>query len=256
MRLATQRTQFDLTASIRDYLHHMNTVLKNPHVHGGQRIRILIVEDEASIREALAALVEQHPKLTLAGAASSLATARVLLGVPHDVVLVDLRLGDGSGVELIREIATRGTARSLVISVFGDEASVLSAIEAGADGYLIKDAPNIADSILDVMQGGSPMSPAIAVHLLRRFRRANGPSEGLAAHAASPPTARLAPRELELLDCFARGLSYREAAAELSLSTHTVADYVKTIYRKLAVNSRSQAVFEAVQAGLIRMQRH
>jgi DNA-binding NarL/FixJ family response regulator len=234
----------------------MNTVLKHPQIHGGQRIRILIVEDEAPIREALAALVEQHPKLTLAGAAASLAAARMLLATPHDVVLVDLRLGDGSGVELIREIAARGTSRSLVISVFGDEASVLSAIEAGADGYLIKDAPNIADSILDVMQGGSPMSPAIAVHLLRRFRRAHAAADSAAASAAAASAARLAPRELELLDCFARGLSYREAAAELSLSTHTVADYVKSVYRKLAVNSRSQAVFEAVQAGLIRIQRH
>jgi DNA-binding NarL/FixJ family response regulator len=231
----------------------MNTALKHPHVLGGQRIRVLIVEDEAPIREALAALIEQHPKLTLAGAAASLSAARGLLAMPHDVVLVDLKLGDGSGVDLIREIAARCVSRSLVISVFGDEASVLSAIEAGADGYLIKDSPHIADSILDVMQGGSPMSPAIAVHLLRRFRRATALAETANANTAGTPSARLAPRELELLGCFARGLSYREAAAELSLSTHTVADYVKTIYRKLAVNSRSQAVFEAVQAGLIRM---
>ena len=135
--------------------------------------------------------------------------------------------------------------------MFGDEASVISALEAGADGYLLKDATDVAESILQVVQGGAPMSPAIAAHLLRRFRT---PRSAAAPAEASVSRALLAPRELALLECLARGLSYREAAQELTISHHTVADYVKAIYRKLSVNSRGEAVFEAVRTGLIRME--
>lgn len=220
-----------------------------PPVHGGSRIRVLVVEDDTAIRDSLAATISAHPQLALAGAVGDVATALAALRRPHDVVLIDLRLPDGHGIELIREVARADQARCIVISVFGDESSVLSAIEAGADGYLLKDAPDVAESILEVMRGGAPISPAIAAHLLRRFRAPRAP----VAAANSPRRPALAPRELELLECLARGLSYREAAQELTLSPHTVADYVKGIYRKLAVNSRGEAVFEAVQSGLIRM---
>lgn len=227
----------------------MNECHRSPPIHGGSRIRVLVVEDDAAIRDSLSALITAHPQLALAGAVGDVATALVALRRPHDVVLVDLRLPDGHGIELIREISRAGRARSLVISVFGDEQNVLSAIEAGADGYLLKDANDVADSILEVMRGGAPISPAIAAHLLRRFRAPMRAATPVGAGARPA----LAPRELELLECLARGLSYREAAQELSLSPHTVADYVKGIYRKLAVNSRGEAVYEAVQSGLIQM---
>lgn len=225
----------------------------SPPVHGVFRIRVLIVEDDPDIAAALAETVQQHAQLALAGIAHDVATAHVALRRPYDVVLVDLRLPDGHGIEIVREVARSDTGRCIVISVFGDEANVIAAIEAGADGYLLKDSHDVADSILAVMRGGAPISPAIAAHLLRRFRtQPTQPATPTAAAAANtrPP---LAPRELELLECLARGLSYREAAEQLSLSHHTVADYVKGIYRKLAVNSRGEAVFEAMQSGLIRI---
>jgi DNA-binding NarL/FixJ family response regulator len=240
-----------------DYLQRMEHVQTNddditPHVHGGVSIRVLIIEDDPRIRQSLEQVVRSNVRFTVSGTASDIASARRALREHHDVALVDLRLPDGSGIDLIREISAGGKTRSIVISVFGDEASVISALEAGADGYLLKDSTDVADSILQVVQGGAPMSPAIAAHLLRRFR---GPRPAAAPADLQPARAVLAPRELALLECLARGLSYREAAQELTISHHTVADYVKAIYRKLSVNSRGEAVFEAVRTGLIRMER-
>jgi len=231
----------------------MKPAQDTPPVHGGFRIRVLIVEDDPEIAAALAEVVQRHPQLALAGIAHDVSTALAALRRPYDVALVDLRLPDGHGIEVVREVARCETARCIVISVFGDEANVIAAIEAGADGYLLKDAHDVANSILEVMRGGAPISPSIAAHLLRRFRSpaAVAVTPATAASAAARPP--LAPRELELLECLARGLSYREAAERLSLSHHTVADYVKGIYRKLAVNSRGEAVFEAMQSGLIRI---
>lgn len=239
-----------------DYLRQMKDAKTNDaddtsHVHGGIPIRVLIIEDDPRIRQSLEQVVRSNAKFAVSGLASDIASARRALHDPHDVALVDLRLPDGSGIELIREISAGGKTRSIVISVFGDEASVISALEAGADGYLLKDSSEVADSILQVMQGGAPMSPAIAAHLLRRFR---GPRPAAAPSDSQPARTVLAPRELALLECLARGLSYREAAQELTISHHTVADYVKAIYRKLSVNSRGEAVFEAVRTGLIRME--
>lgn len=223
----------------------MNAAPPYPHEHGGPRIRVLVVEDDPAIRESLAALVRASPSMCVSGEVDSVAGALFALRKPHDVVLVDLALPDGSGIEIVREVAKHGRARTLVITVFGDEANVLGALEAGADGYLLKDSLAIDESILQVMRGEAPMSPAIAAHLLRRWR---GP-----APASATGLPALAPRELQLLECLARGLSYREAAEELALSPHTVGDYVKGIYRKLSVNSRGEAVFTAMQRGLIRM---
>jgi DNA-binding NarL/FixJ family response regulator len=231
----------------------MNHASSTPPVHGGFRIRVLIVEDDPEIAAALAEIVQQHSQLALAGIAHDVATALAALRRPYDVALVDLRLPDGHGIEIVREVAQSDTGRCIVISVFGDEANVIAAIEAGADGYLLKDSHDIAGSILEVMRGGAPISPAIAAHLLRRFRTPAAPIVTAATPTSSAGRPSLAPRELELLECLARGLSYREAAEQLSLSHHTVADYVKGIYRKLAVNSRGEAVFEAMQSGLIRI---
>ncbi len=167
---------------------------------------------------------------------------------PPQVLLVDLQLPDGSGIDLIRAARRLAPqAEAMVISVFGDEAHVVGAIEAGATGYLLKDASaeEIAMAITRLLAGEAPISSAIARHLLRRFR---APPDPAAAPVAASP---LTPREGEVLQLIAKGLSYQRIADTLAMSPHTVTTHIKQIYRKLAVNSRGEAVFEAMQLGLL-----
>lgn len=208
---------------------------------------LLIVEDEARTRARLAQVIAAQPHFLLAGAAATLAEARTAIAaqVP-EVLLLDLGLPDGSGIELIVE--TRRLARPpevLVISVMGDEGSVLAAIQAGAGGYLLKDSEDAAvvAAIEQLLQGGAPLSPSIAVHLMRRLQ------------APADPAARAAPelsaRETELLRLIAKGLSYEEVAQLTGLRYNTIASYAKELYRKLQVRGRAEAAFEAVQLGLV-----
>jgi len=214
---------------------------------------VAIVEDDPFVRRHLARLIAAHPELDLVGQAGTLADGRALLAAAPDLVVIDLGLPDGSGLDLIREAAARTPPpRLLVLTVFGDESSVLSAVAAGADGYVLKDSADeaLCADMIETLNGGSPISASVAAYLLRRLRRDEdeAPAEVPAA-AETPVTAR----EVELLNLLARGLSYREVAGALNISHHTVGAHIKAIYRKLAVNSRSEAVFEAVQSGLIRL---
>lgn len=210
---------------------------------------VLLIEDDPATRERLAGIVRAVPDLRLAGELGDRQGALQWLAenrAPR-VLLVDLELPDGSGIDIIR--AARGASpgtEAMVISVFGDEAHVVAAIEAGATGYLLKDssAEEIGAAILKLIAGESPISSAIARHLLRRFQPALK-----AQPAATAP--RLTPREAEVLQLIAKGLSYGRIADALSMSPNTVPSYIKQIYRKLEVNSRGEAVFEAMQMGLL-----
>lgn len=210
---------------------------------------VLLLEDDPATRERLAGIVDAAPDLALLGAHGDVRGTLEWLAAnaPPRVLLADLELPDGSGIDVIRQLrrSAPGT-EAMVISVFGDEAHVVAAIEAGATGYLLKDAAadEIRDAILRLVAGESPISSAIARHLLRRFQRDAAPA---AAHD-SPLTAR----EREVLQLIAKGLSYGRIADALGMSPHTVTSHIKQIYRKLAVNSRGEAVFEALQLGLLR----
>ena len=165
-----------------------------------------------------------------------------------DVLLTDLGLPDSHGIDLIRTARIKNEQiEIMVISVFGDEKNVVSAIEAGATGYLLKDGDSeyIGDSIIDLISGGSPISPSIARHLLKRFKTSK---QEKATDQTAPS---LTKREMEVLKAVAKGLTYIEIADLLSMSPNTVTSHIKHIYRKLEVRSRSEAVFEAVQLGLI-----
>jgi DNA-binding NarL/FixJ family response regulator len=212
--------------------------------------RVMVVEDDPAMRRSLCDKVERHAELCIVGAAGSLRDGRTLIAERDaDVVLVDLGLPDGDGTELIRLAADRGR-EVMVITVFGDDRHVIAAIEAGATGYLLKDADadGICDAILKQIDGGSPISPSIARRLLARFRPQDSPVNGSEA-------VHLTERETEVLQMVSRGLSNNEIASLLGMSFHTVASHVKHIYRKLAVGSRSEAVFEAVSQGIIRLNR-
>lgn len=209
--------------------------------------RVLVVEDEARTRRRLAAVIDRDRQLTLADAVGTLGEADAALdrSLP-DLVLLDLGLPDGNGVRLIHRLQREGAPTEvLVISVMGDEASVLAAIEAGAAGYLLKDSTDaeVLAAIRQVLEGGAPLSPSIAVHLMRRLKR---PS-----HAPAACETALTPRETELLRLIAKGLSYEEVAEVMGLRHSTVATYAKIVYRKLQVHGRAEAAFEAMQLGLV-----
>ncbi len=213
------------------------------------RHTIFIVEDDEATRASLVRKIEAtSPELRVTQAASNCAEIlKALEGSRPDVLLVDLGLPDGDGIDVIRVVARRWPrVLMMVITVFGDEARVVGAIKAGAIGYLLKDdaAEGIVAAIGQLLQGGAPISPGIARHLIRQLR----PSPEL---AASSIVVKLSPRELDVLTLASKGYSYAETASLLGLSTSTVGSYTKTIYEKLAVGSRSEAVYEATRLGLI-----
>lgn len=206
---------------------------------------VLIVEDDPPTRKRLEGVVAGLPELQLLSSTGSAQEARRALREAPDVMLVDLGLPDGSGVDLIREaqrISPR--TRAMVITVFVDEQHVMDAIAAGAMGYLLKDgsAEYVGHSIEELLAGGSPISPPIARYLLRRFQAMRP-----ARTAETPLTAR----ELEILSYIAKGFSVAEVGELLAISSRTVTTHVQHIYRKLEVTSRTEAVFEAVNLGLI-----
>lgn len=225
--------------------------------------RVLVVEDDTQMREFFTASVSRCAGLQLVGAVGSVAEARAWLDNDAnmvDVLLTDLGLPDGSGLEVIRH-ATRLHPRCepLVISLFGDEDNVLASIEAGALGYIHKDsAPDdIAQTILEMKDGASPISPMIARKVLAKYASRVRPGEAMAAPEPVVPARSavegplLSPREHEVLMLIARGFSYAEIARLQSVSVHTVQTHIKNLYSKLSVHSKNEAVFEASRLGLL-----
>ena len=216
-------------------------------------IQVLLVEDEPEFLRRFSEAVRSDADLSLVGAVSTGAAAVALLDAMRpDVILVDLGLPDVSGVEVIRH-ASRLYPDSdvLVVTMFGDDEHVLGSIEAGASGYLLKDqgAGAIVSSIREVRAGGSPISPTIARRILQRFR--GGPAAEPPQTAAAAIESPLSTRETEILRLVSKGFSFGEVGEQLGISSHTVVTHIKKIYRKLAVHSRGEAVFEANQMGLL-----
>lgn len=216
--------------------------------------RVLIVEDDPLALRRLVQAVDLHaPDAAVSGSAATVAEALAWLAQQQpDVLLCDLGLPDGSGIDVIRATRQRHPACDcMVVTVFGDDQHVLASIEAGAIGYLLKDetTARIAASIGELRAGGSPMSPLIARQVVNRLRGA--PAEA-AARNAGPGAVVLSVRENEILDLISRGYTYAETARYLGLSVHTVQSHIKNIYGKLAVRSRGEAVFEAAKLGLLK----
>ncbi|WPH13050.1 response regulator transcription factor [Variovorax paradoxus] len=219
-------------------------------------INVLIVEDEPALLRRFIDTVLVEPGFSLGGAVSTVAAACALLdATPVDVVLIDLGLPDGHGSRVIRHaVARQPQCDVIVVTMFGDDANVTDCIAAGATGYLLKDAQpqQLVAAILEVRDGGSPISPAIARRILQRMRTGEAMATPGPAPLANPPaTSLLSERETEILRLTAKGLNFREVGEVLAISTHTVHTHVKRIYQKLAVHSRGEAVYEAGQLGLL-----
>lgn len=215
----------------------------------------MVVEDDAETRERLRASIAGSGFLAVAGeyGTGREALAALAASAP-DVLLVDIGLPDMSGLEVVRFVAARHPdCEILVISIFGDETNVVAALEAGAGGYLLKGAAerDITFDIRDILSGGSPLSPIIARQVLKRMQSARRDERPETA-AASADDSGLTPREREILNAIARGFSYAETGEILKVSLATVHTHLKSIYRKLAVHSKTEAVFEANRLGLIR----
>ncbi len=221
------------------------------------KARVIVVEDDARLRRYAIGAFAGVNEIEVVGEAGTLAEGLPLVGLMPDLLLLDLGLPDGSGIDMIEAVRAGAPAcRILVFTVFEDRASVLGTLKAGADGYILKDttAEMILGHVRAMLAGETPISARAASHLLSMVR--DEPEPERAAAAAAPDAPRLSPRERELLEYLARGISRKEAARIMNLSPHTVAEYVQAIYRKLQVSSRGEAVFEAVQARLIRLDRH
>lgn len=214
----------------------------------GLPITVAVVDDEHEVRSRFEGAVRGNARLSLAFSAGTVAQAMVLAAArPAQVYLVDLGLPDRDGRELIRWIGEHQPGASvMVVTVFGDDSHVVSSFEAGAVGYLLKDTPaaHIARCIVDLHEGGSPISPSVARHLLRRF-------VGRDAPPAVPSDNPLSEREHQVLKLIEKGMTYEEVAEVLGISWHTVTAFLRRVYRKLQVNSRSEAVYEARQRGII-----
>lgn len=208
---------------------------------------VLIVEDDPQFRAAFAEAVRGATNLRLAGEADDLPMGRHLLETTKpDVLLVDIGLPSGSGIELIRRANNAlPNCDVMVVTVFGDEQHVLECIEAGATGYLLKGSKtiDIVEQIHALRAGGSPISPAIARQLMKRF---------LPKPCAAPDAQSLSDQERAVLELSNKGYSYEEIAQLLQLTRNTIGTYVKRIYRKLQAHSKSEAIYEARKQGLLR----
>jgi len=217
----------------------------------------LIVEDEPAMQERLRYVLstlgcdENRISVT-----DSVAGARQLLDKQgYGVVLVDIGLPDGSGVELIGWLqAHHPGVPAVVISAWRTEEIIFAALRAGAIGYLLKERDDIELGIAlrSIEQGGAPIDPSIARHILAWLATHQPPPAEAAVQTSGKAPAALTRRERKILELVSQGLSNRDMAESLSISRLTVECHTKNIYRKLAVSSRTEAVFEGRRHGLLR----
>lgn len=209
-------------------------------------IKVALVEDDGSTREGLRLLIHGSPGFQITGAFESVEDALPALGLQTpDVLLMDINLPGMSGREGVRVIKERWPSiEVLILSVYGEQESVFESICNGAAGYLLKKTPpaRLLEAIQEAREGGSPMSPEIARKVVALFRKTPRPE---------PMDQALTPRELQLLALLAEGHGYAEAAELLGISENTVRNYIRSIYEKLHVHSKSEAVSKALRQGLI-----
>lgn len=209
-------------------------------------IRVGIIEDQVAVREALSRLLSSSAGFDLTGAYGSIeAAATALPTALPDVLLVDLGLPGASGTEGIRRFHSLWPKLALlVLTIHEENEYIFDALCAGAGGYLLKSTrpDNLLSSIREAVAGGAPISPSIAAKVIRLFREVR-PTESAGSD--------LTPHEFRILKLLASGENYKTSAAILNVSVNTISFHVRSIYAKLEVHSRSDAVAKALRTGLI-----
>ena len=211
--------------------------------HG--RVRVAVVEDQPQIREGLRFLIDSTPDCRCVGVFRSVEEALAGLG-EADVVLMDIGLPGLSGIEGIRMLkARRPPLLAIALTVYDDDERIFQALCAGASGYLLKKTPpdRLLDALRDVVAGGAAMSPEVAGRVIALFKDHRPPEK---------VDYDLTPHELRLLRLMGEGHSYQMAADELGITINTVGFHVRSIYGKLDVHSKSEAVARALRTGLFR----
>jgi DNA-binding NarL/FixJ family response regulator len=209
-----------------------------------RRLRVGVIEDDPTLRLFLSKLVEGRPeRFALVGAWDSAEEAvRPVLAEKPEVVVVDLELPGASGIEWIREIAPHLINTAFVVFTVHDKpARVFAALRAGASGYLLKGASpaEIVEGIEQAAAGGAPLSPDIARLVIQSFKEPAEPEK--------KEIPGLTPRESQILDLLAQGMVPKEVGQQLHISYETVRDYLKSVYSKLHVRSRTEAVIKYLQ---------
>lgn len=200
-------------------------------------ITVCIVEDDKEIAASLKQIVESSPQLAFAGLFGSIeAYGKVISEILPDVVVLDIGLPGKSGIEFLRN--SRNVSPStqyLMCTIFEDEDKIFDSLKAGASGYIVKSSTpeRIIEAIVDIKNGGSPMSAGIARKVVGAFQKRESPAEGME---------QLTKREKEILYYLEDGLRYKEIAAKLKLSVETVRTHIRNIYVKLQVQSKIQAL--------------
>ncbi len=219
------------------------------------RIRVLLADDHAIVRQGLVFYLGMQPDLDIVGEAANGAEAvRLAAELKPDVILMDLFMPVKDGIEATRDIrASDAVAKIVVLTSFSEQDHVLSAIKAGANGYLLKDADpaSIAGAIRGAHAGLPQLHPAAAAQLMSHVAAEPAPPvpAGLPSASASPDA--LTPREKEILAYLARGCSNKEIAAECGIAEKTVKTHVSSLLSKLGVADRTQAALYAVKHGLV-----
>jgi DNA-binding NarL/FixJ family response regulator len=199
--------------------------------------KISIIEDDEETRLSLMGIVNNAPELNLISAYGHCSPA--IVGIPADkpdVVLVDINLPDISGVEAVRQLKPLlPDTQFLMLTVYDDPDHIFAALAAGATGYLLKATrrAELLEAITQIIAGGSPMSSGIARKVVQSFGRPAAPKDDFPA---------LSPREQSVLDLLSKGFSYKEISDSLSVSVPTINTYIRRIYEKLQVHSRTQAI--------------
>ncbi len=207
--------------------------------------KILITEDVPATRKWLAQIVRAaFPACEITEATNLRAGLDAIASDQFDLALIDLGLPDGSGLDLLRQLnSTASATMPIVTTVMGDDATVVAALSAGAQGYLLKETPDdiFARQLIQHTEGTPALSPSIARRIMEHFRL-TGP--------AAPPEGELTDREREVLALIGRGLRNADVAQDLGLAESTIASHIKSIYRKLGISSRAEASWHATRMGL------